>query len=158
MAPQRRAKTWKAWTQKEEDRLETLLLEGTTRAQIATALGRTQAAVNVRAWELGLRKASTRLARWVRLLTVPHTVAEVAQLLGVKPDTVVQITWRLRQEGHDIPRALHDNPPWTAAQKRQLVKMAAAGQSYRSMALVFGRTTQAVAAKLCRLRKGTAHE
>lgn len=94
--------SWRFWTESEEKRLESMRLDGRSRQEIATALGRTVGSVKAKITETQAVKVLRGLTRWVALLSCPHTNAAIAVQLNVKVKTVKSARTRLRRIGIDV--------------------------------------------------------
>lgn len=95
-------KSWKAWTQADDDLLESLRLEGKTLHACARALGRTWNSVRWRVGEIGAVKLSPRRVAYLEAFEVPHTVAGIAARFGVTLNAVRQMRSRLRRAGFEV--------------------------------------------------------
>lgn len=101
----RAAKTWRAWTRKEIDRLETLRVAARTAQQIADELGRSLPAIKCRLQLEGITQANRLAARWLPILSVPHTMKGAAAAAGASVWAVKQAKRKLRRAGFEIPAA-----------------------------------------------------
>jgi hypothetical protein len=97
------AKTWRAWTSKELEQLETMRLEGRSAPEIARTLGRTVPSVRCRLTTNQLQRGS-RLAKYIPLLTVRHSCTEAAKQLGVSLKYVSKVKAKLERMGFRVYR------------------------------------------------------
>lgn len=99
-----RFKTWRTWTAGELRQLEELRIRAETVDRIAAELERTAGSVRNRLTAERI-EAPLRLARWLPILSRPHTIAGAAALMGVTKWAVKQAKRRLRRLGFDVPPA-----------------------------------------------------
>ena len=90
------AKTWKAWTRKEEARLADLRGRGLTIERCAAELGRTFFAVKNRVLAIDAPKHSPRRIEWLHVLTSGRTERECAAVMGVSKWAVKRMKQRLK--------------------------------------------------------------
>src|SRR5260370_5068400 len=91
-------RVWKAWSRKEELRLEEMRIGGMTCPAIAAAMGRTLVSVKHRLQDLGVHRAS-KLQLYLPLVSKPHTLQGVAAVLGRAIRTVTTSKNALRRAG-----------------------------------------------------------
>ena len=98
-------KTWTSWGTLELRTLAELRGDGLTAAAIAAVMGRTLAAVRCKLQVLKLRKRRDALKyKWLPILREPHTIAGVAEALGVTKWAVKAAKQRLRGLGYKVVR------------------------------------------------------
>ncbi len=97
----RKRKTWRAWTFAEIERLEQLTLDGHNVPEIAELMGRSRESIRDRIAYDGLSYVGVR-ARWIKLLSRPHKIADVAEAMGVSKHAVTQAKWNLRKMGLEV--------------------------------------------------------
>lgn len=105
-------KAWRRWTREEDGRLTALRLGGMKLSDIATELGRTQQSVWGRMQALGIPqevpnayRGIGRYAKWVDILTKPHTINSARSAMGVTRGAVVTMRIKLRRLDYPVVAA-----------------------------------------------------
>lgn len=101
----RSGRTWRAWTIKEIRLAVQLRQEGHRDVEIAERLGRTRSSIMTQFSRQGVPFITERLRQYIRWLTGPHTVQEVADAMGVKRHAVWKVKKRLRDAGFEVVEA-----------------------------------------------------
>ena len=136
---------WKAWTNKDIQSLEDGWAAGRPVHLIARALRRTEAAVRIKAYHLGLRRRN--YVRWsdedVALLVALHakgtSIPEIARHLVREPGPVRSA---IRTYCHDA--APTDRRPWTAKEERLLEARWKVGERAYNIAKELNRSINAI--------------
>jgi DNA-binding CsgD family transcriptional regulator len=92
-------KTWRAWTNKQEEHLADLRGQGLSIAACASALGRTVASVKGRLLVLDAPKHWPRRMDYLVLLAAGLSERQIALRLGVSKWAVKHMKQRLRRRG-----------------------------------------------------------